>query len=180
MVKIMKKNDRVFSLLIIFICLVFAVSGCSLPFDSDGRQVIRIALDKNYIETGNSSTVYHSKQDILYGVIIYSIDSKGKFNYVNNSDEDPDGIDYSFSKKEAKKFFELIDSYGLEEYKPFSLTEKNELITEFKSKTICIGDEIVIKNDTTNDINNFNYSYYTSENYKKIVEEFENLKNRAK
>ena len=177
----MKKNNRVFSLLTVFICLIFAVSGCRLPFESDSRQVIRIALDKNYVENGDSDAIYYSKQDILYGVIIYSIDSKGQFNYLNNSDEDPEGISYSFSKKEAKKFFDLINSYGLEEYEPFSLTEKNELITEFKSKTICIGDEIVLEKDAgENDKEYFNYSYYTSDNYKKIVEEFENLKNMAK
>lgn len=159
---------------------IFAVSGCSLPWSSDGRKIIRIALDKNYLETGDSNTIYHSRQDILYGMIIYSIDSEGEFNYLNNSDEDPDGINYSFSKKEAKQFFDLIESYGLTEYEPFSLTEKKELITEYKSKTICIGDEIVIKEEKESNVNQYNYSYYTSDNYNKIIEEFEKLKNKAK
>ncbi len=176
----MRKISRVFPLLTAAVFLIFAVSGCSLPWNSEGRKIIRIALDKNYLETGDSNTVYHSKQDILYGLIIYSIDSEGEFNYLNNSDEDPDGINFSFSKKEAKKFFDLIESYGLEQYEPFSLTEKNELITEYKSKTICIGDEIIIKDDTETGDNQFNYSYYTSDNYNKIIEEFENLKNKAK
>lgn len=165
--------------MIVIICFVLSVSSCSSPFNSDGRKIIRIALDKNYVETGDSDRIYYSMQDILYGVIIYSIDSDGKFNYLNNSDDNPEGINYSFTKKEAKEFFNLIDSYGLEKYEPFSLNDNKELITKYKSKTICIGDEIVIREDIEYNKDQFNYSYYTSENYKKIIEEFEKLKSKA-
>ncbi len=176
----MKKIGEVISLLIITSFCIFSVSGCTSPFYSEGRKVLRIALDKNYIETGDSDVTYYSDQDVLYGMIMYSLDSEGEFNYLNNSDEDPEGIKFSFSKKEAKQFFDLIESFGLDQYEPFSLSEKNELITEYKSKTICIGDEIVIKDEIEYKNDQFNYLYYTSDNYDKIIEEFDKLKNKAK
>lgn len=175
----MKSIKKTFFLMAVIMLYIISVSSCSLPFSSDARTIIRIALDKDYIEKGDSDKIYHSEEDILYGMVIYSLDSNGEFIYLNNSDEAPEGLSYTFSKKKAMEFFDLIDSYGIEEYTPFSLTENNELITEYKSKTICIGNEIVVKDGDEYIKDQFNYKYYLSDNYGKIIDEFEKLKKTA-